>query len=190
MPRERGAQRSRPTLQTARASGLAHKTPPNCIAAFIALLAILAGIGGVALPAADGVPRGGRVGWGRLVTESSTWSVHGGNDTSLADFIRTETSLNIDPACYSVEVKSVDDLCTYPFIFTNNLTNVRNPKYLANLREYLHRGIAARQFQRCFVLAEGMRVTGAELRNGLLSIDLDRPEPERLVRKINISVKD
>jgi HSP20 family molecular chaperone IbpA len=57
-------------------------------------------------------------------------------------------------------------------------------------REYLHRGIAARQFQRIFVLADGMRVLGAELVNGLLSVDLDRPEPERLVRKINISVKD
>lgn len=57
-------------------------------------------------------------------------------------------------------------------------------------REFLHRGIAARQFQRCFVLADGMRVIAAELKNGLLAIDLDRPEPERLVRKINISVKD
>ncbi len=57
-------------------------------------------------------------------------------------------------------------------------------------RDYLHRGIAARQFQRAFVLADGMRVVAAELKNGLLSIDLDRPEPERLVRKINISVKD
>ena len=57
-------------------------------------------------------------------------------------------------------------------------------------REYLHRGIAARQFQRTFVLADGMRVAGAELKNGLLSVDLDRPEPEKLVRKINISVKD
>jgi HSP20 family molecular chaperone IbpA len=57
-------------------------------------------------------------------------------------------------------------------------------------REFLHRGIAARQFQRVFVLADGMRVTGAELKNGLLAIDLDRPEPERLVRKINILVKD
>jgi len=57
-------------------------------------------------------------------------------------------------------------------------------------REYLHRGIAARQFQRTFVLADGMRVIAAELKNGLLSIDLDRPEPERLVRKINISVKE
>ena len=57
-------------------------------------------------------------------------------------------------------------------------------------REFLHRGIAARQFQRTFVLADGMRVAGAELKNGLLAIDLERPEPERLVRKINISVKD
>jgi HSP20 family molecular chaperone IbpA len=57
-------------------------------------------------------------------------------------------------------------------------------------REFLHRGIAARQFQRCFVLADGMRVIGADLKNGLLSIDLDRPEAERQVRKINISVKD
>jgi HSP20 family molecular chaperone IbpA len=57
-------------------------------------------------------------------------------------------------------------------------------------REYLHRGIAARQFVRAFVLADGMKVTSAELKNGLLAIDLDRPEPQRLVRKINISVKD
>ena len=57
-------------------------------------------------------------------------------------------------------------------------------------REFLHRGIAARQFQRTFLLADGMRVAGAELKNGLLAIELDRPEPERLVRKINISVKD
>jgi len=57
-------------------------------------------------------------------------------------------------------------------------------------REFLHRGIAARHFQRTFLLADGMRVVGAELKNGLLAIDLDRPEPERLVRKINISVRD
>lgn len=56
-------------------------------------------------------------------------------------------------------------------------------------REYLHRGIAARQFQRSFVLAEGMEVSGAELKNGLLAVDLVREEPERIVRKINISSK-
>jgi len=57
-------------------------------------------------------------------------------------------------------------------------------------REFLHRGIAARQFQRVFVLADGMRVVGADLKNGLLAIDLDRPEPQRLVRKIKISVSE
>ncbi|WP_137129857.1 Hsp20 family protein [Rhizobium sp. FY34] len=57
-------------------------------------------------------------------------------------------------------------------------------------RQYLYRGIAARQFQRIFVLADGMQVDGARLRNGLLSVDLIRPEPERMVRKINISVSD
>ena len=53
-------------------------------------------------------------------------------------------------------------------------------------RHYLHRGIAARQFQRTFVLAEGMEVMGADLKNGLLSIDLVRPEPERIVKTIAI----
>ena len=57
-------------------------------------------------------------------------------------------------------------------------------------RDYLYRGIAARQFQRTFVLADGMRVQGAELKNGLLSVDLVRPEPVRMVKKINISVSD
>ena len=52
---------------------------------------------------------------------------------------------------------------------------------------FLHRGIAARQFQRCFVLADGMEVLGADLKNGLLSIDLARPQPERIVKTINIS---
>jgi len=53
-------------------------------------------------------------------------------------------------------------------------------------RQYLHRGIAARQFQRTFVLADGMDVLGADLKNGLLSIDLARPEPERIVRTIAV----
>jgi HSP20 family molecular chaperone IbpA len=54
-------------------------------------------------------------------------------------------------------------------------------------REYLHRGIAARQFQRTFVLAEGMEVLGADLKNGLLAIDLVRPQPERAIKTIDIS---
>ena len=51
---------------------------------------------------------------------------------------------------------------------------------------YLHRGIAARGFQRSFVLADGMVVEGASLEHGLLHIDLARPEPERRVQTIPI----
>ena len=54
-------------------------------------------------------------------------------------------------------------------------------------RQYLHRGIAARQFQRTFVLADGMEVLSADLKNGLLSIDLVRPEPQRTIKTISIS---
>ncbi|MCB1483967.1 MAG: Hsp20 family protein [Hyphomicrobium sp.] len=56
-------------------------------------------------------------------------------------------------------------------------------------REYLYRGIAARQFARTFVLADGIEVKSADLSNGLLSIDLHRLEPERLVRRIEIGSK-
>ena len=57
-------------------------------------------------------------------------------------------------------------------------------------RVYLHRGIASRQFQRAFVLAEGIEVSGANLDNGLLHIDLERPVPEPVVRQIKIGRQD
>ena len=57
-------------------------------------------------------------------------------------------------------------------------------------RDYLHRGIASRQFQRSFLLAEGMQVLGAELSQGLLMIDLVRPQPDRVVKKIRILARD
>lgn len=53
-------------------------------------------------------------------------------------------------------------------------------------RIFLHRGIAARQFQRSFVLADGVEVGEAMMENGLLHIDLTRAEPERIVQTINI----
>lgn len=54
-------------------------------------------------------------------------------------------------------------------------------------RVYLHRGIAARQFQRSFVLAEGIEVTAASLDNGLLHVDLERPLVQPKVKKIDIA---
>lgn len=53
-------------------------------------------------------------------------------------------------------------------------------------RQFLHRGIAARQFQRSFVLADGVEVLGASMENGLLHIDLDRIAPESVVQTIEI----
>jgi HSP20 family molecular chaperone IbpA len=57
-------------------------------------------------------------------------------------------------------------------------------------RTFLHRGIAARQFQRSFVLAEGIEVTGAELRNGLLTVELTRPRAEPVVKTVEIRTSD
>lgn len=54
-------------------------------------------------------------------------------------------------------------------------------------RVFLHRGIAGRQFQRSFVLADGVEVTGAAMENGLLHIDLARAVPERIVQTIKIN---
>lgn len=53
-------------------------------------------------------------------------------------------------------------------------------------KTYLHRGIAARQFVRKFVLAEGMEVKDAHMENGLLHVDLERPEPQDITREIKI----
>lgn len=57
-------------------------------------------------------------------------------------------------------------------------------------RHYLYKGIASRQFQRSFILADGIEVEGAHLENGLLHIDLLQREPESKVRHIKITKKD
>ena len=67
----------------------------------------------------------------------------------------------------------------------NQLT-VKGRKDEENERVYLHRGIAARQFHRSFVLADGIEVTGATLDNGLLHIDLERPIEQPDVKTIAI----
>ncbi len=54
-------------------------------------------------------------------------------------------------------------------------------------RVFIHRGIAARQFQRSFILAEGIEIAGATLDSGLLHIDLERPKPSTIARTIEIA---
>jgi HSP20 family molecular chaperone IbpA len=83
---------------------------------------------------------------------------------AVAGFTRDQLEITVEDKQLTIRGKQVDDAA----------------------RDYLYRGIAARQFQRTFVLAGGIEVKTAELANGLLSIDLVRHEPERLVRTIEI----
>ena len=87
---------------------------------------------------------------------------------AVAGFTRDQLEVSIEESQLVIRGRQQDDKC----------------------RQFLHRGIAARQFQRTFVLAEGMEVLGADLRNGLLEIDLVRPEPERLVKRVSITNHD
>ena len=68
----------------------------------------------------------------------------------------------------------------------DNQLTIRGRQEEEKGREFIHRGIAARQFSRTFVLAEAIEVKAADLSDGLLRIDLVRREPDRLVRKIDI----
>ncbi|MGI9412474.1 MAG: Hsp20 family protein, partial [Hyphomicrobiales bacterium] len=79
---------------------------------------------------------------------------------------------------------SADDL---EITVEDNQVTIHGKQSDDNSRTYLHRGIAARQFHRSFVLAEGMEVTGATLENGLLAVELLRRAPEKIVRTVEIT---
>ncbi len=83
---------------------------------------------------------------------------------AVAGFLMSDLSITIEDNQLVVRGKQTDD----------------------EQRVYLHRGIAARQFQRSFVLAEGIEVRGATLDNGLLHIDLVRPEVQSRMRVVEI----
>jgi HSP20 family molecular chaperone IbpA len=68
----------------------------------------------------------------------------------------------------------------------DNQLIVRGKQVEEKLRDFIHRGIATRQFARTFVLADGIEVKSADLSHGLLAIDLIRTEPDRVVRRISI----
>lgn len=68
----------------------------------------------------------------------------------------------------------------------DNQLLVRGRQKDEGTREFLHRGIAARQFQRSFLLADGVEVQEATLQNGLLTIAVVRPKAEKIARRITI----
>ena len=83
---------------------------------------------------------------------------------AVAGFARDQLSVSIEDTQLVIRARQIDD-----------------PD-----REFLHRGIAARQFQRSFVLAEGIEIVGAELDNGLLHVNVKRPVVETQTRTIEI----
>jgi len=85
-------------------------------------------------------PRGGRVGWARLVTPGPAWDVHNDRDLVLASFIRRETNLNIDLVSHTVDAGNLAELCAYPFIYVKDLWHITDAGDLRNIQEYLRRG--------------------------------------------------
>ena len=110
---------------------------------WIALAAIgwiFAAVPSFAAERPPGVHLGGRVGWARLVTPSAYWKRHAEYDRYLSDFIRQQIGLNMDPEWQSANPADLKQLCAYPVLFTNKLTDVVDRNQLANLQEYLRRG--------------------------------------------------
>jgi HSP20 family molecular chaperone IbpA len=93
---------------------------------------------------------------------------------------RSETGLRITLAVAGFSMHELD------IYVEHNQLVIRGKQEEEAGRVYLHRGIAARQFQRSFLLAEGILVRGATLDNGLLHIDLERVIPESRAQKIHI----
>lgn len=85
-------------------------------------------------------PRGGRVGWARLVSDDPQWRRHTRSDDDLSAFIRTQTSLNLDPVWHTAAPASLEALCTYPLLFSTDLSGIKRLNEQSNLREYFNRG--------------------------------------------------
>jgi hypothetical protein len=82
---------------------------------------------------------GGKVVWARLKTLSPSWQRHASSDRLLLEYIRNSTSLDIDPAWHAADVDNLNQMCAYPFLFSEGLGYV-DEDGRKNLREYIRRG--------------------------------------------------
>lgn len=115
----------------------------------------------------------------RVLDRAAKNSAEGYPPYNIEQISENELRITLAVAGFSMEDLNV--------VIEDNQLVVRGKIVEADLnRIFIHRGIATRQFQRSFVLAEGMEVTNAVLNNGLLNIDLKRIIPEPKVRKIKI----
>lgn len=123
----------------------------------------------------------------RLLDRASKTSGDGYPPYNIERVARTEDEPELLRITLAVAGFSQDEL---EITLEENQLVIRGRQVDDTERSYLHRGIAARQFQRAFVLADGIEVKSADLENGLLSIDLTRQEPERVIQKIAIKSAD
>jgi hypothetical protein len=84
--------------------------------------------------------RGDRVGWARLKTNHPYWMRHAKSDPLLMRFFREHTTLNIDPTWYFADVEDLNEMCKFPFLFTQGIHPVHSQTGIANLGEYVRRG--------------------------------------------------
>ena len=99
--------------------------------------------------------------------------------------LQAEDKNNVDLLRITLAVAGFKDDELDVSVEENQLT-IRGKQVEDKKKNYLYRGIASRQFQKVFVLAEGIEVNEASLENGMLMVDLIRLQPERIVRKISI----
>lgn len=152
-----------------RAPLMPHVAHHPCASAFIrgclrplGLILLLAGSSLLAAPLAPTFKfNGGRVEWARLRTDSRYWSRHAEYDREALDLMRSTTSLNIDRLWYSASATDLEELCAYPFIYSDNLAPLL-PAEVRNVGEYLKRG-------------------GFVLIDACINKDIN-PDPERFLR--------
>lgn len=84
--------------------------------------------------------RGDRVGWARLKTPSLEWMRHSDGDPVLMDFIRQQTSLNIDPTWYVADVENLKEMCKFPLLFSQGIHMIQSATGHANVAEHIRRG--------------------------------------------------
>ena len=84
--------------------------------------------------------RGDRVGWARLKTPSPYWLRHSTGDATLMQFIRQQTTLNIDPTWYVADVESLPEMCKYPLLFSQGVHMVQSATGHGNVAEHIRRG--------------------------------------------------
>jgi len=103
-------------------------------------LGLAAWIGGMPPLSAQEANRGGRVEWARLKLDYEHWNRHSQKEPVLIDFIRKNTSLELDSQWRAADIRDLNQLCAYPFLFAEGIQAIQAPEDKKNLREYLLRG--------------------------------------------------